>query len=295
MEYRTLGSTGLRLSEIGMGTSQTFRVAARNDEGQCFRVVHEALDRGINFFDTSPSYWESERVLGKALAGRRGEALIATKVRAENETAARASIERSFKHLRTDVIDLLQIHSMLGWREVTPVIQEYQRQGRVRFIGLTEDKPENFGEMLKAMRTGDYDSIQILYSVADRRCREEVLPLVRQMNIGVLVVRSILNLLADKVARASPAHPAAPLTPEGERARENFRHAREQGEFTALERFGIQTPGQALLKYVLNHPAVSSVLVATAKVERIAENVAASDGRRLDPEVCAWLENLVSK
>lgn len=294
MQYRTLGRTGLRLSEISLGTSQTFRVAARDDENQCIRVVHEALDRGINFFDTSPSYWESERVLGRALEGRRGEALIATKVRAKVEAAARASIERSFEHLRTDVIDLLQIHSMLAWREVTPVIQEYQRQGRVRFIGLTEDKPEKFGEVLTAMRTGNYDSIQVLYSLADQRCCEEILPLAQEMNIGVLVVRTILNLLADKVARASPAHPAAEPTPQAERAREGLREAQARGEFFALKKYGVQSPGQALLKYALNHPAVSSVIVATGKVERIAENAAASDGRPLTPEACAWLEKLIA-
>ncbi len=294
MQYRTLGRTGLRLSEISLGTSQTFRVAARDDESQCIRIVHEALDRGINFFDSSPSYWESERVLGRALEGRRGEALIATKVRAEDEAAARASIERSFGHLRTDMIDLLQIHSMLAWREVTPVIQEYQRQGRVRFIGLTEDKPENFGEVLTAMRTEDYDSIQVLYSLADQRCCEKLLPLAQEMNIGVLAVRTILNLLADKVARASPAHRAAEPTPQGERARERLREAQARGEFAALERYGIQSPGQALLKYALNHPAVSSVIVATGKVERIAENVAASDGRALASDACAWLEELIA-
>lgn len=295
MEYRTLGRTGLRVSEVGLGTSQTFRVAAREDEDRCIQVVHEALDRGINFFDTSPSYWEAESVLGRALEGRRGEALVATKVRAEDEAGARESIERSFDRLRTDVIDLLQIHSLLGWRVVTPVIQEYQRRGRVRFIGLTEDKPENFGELMTAMRTGHYDSVQILYSLADRRCCEEVLPLAQKMNIGVLAVRTILNLLADRVARAAPEYASGVSTPGGERAREKLQYAQDRGGFDALQKFGIQTPGQALIKFALNHPAVSSVLVATGKVERIAENAAASDGCPLPPEICAFLEELIAE
>ncbi len=294
MQYRNLGRTGLRVSEISLGTSQTFRVAARDDESRCIRIVHEALDQGVNFFDTSPSYWDSERVLGRALEGRRSEALIATKVRAEDKASARASIERSFEFLRTDVIDLLQIHSMLAWREVTPVIQEYQRQGRIRFIGLTEDKPDNFAEMLLAMRTGLYDSVQILYSLADKRCCEEVLPLAQEMNIGVVVVRTILNLLADKVERASPSHPVAELTPKGIESKERLQDARDRGEFAVLGKYGVKTPGQALLKYVLNHPAVSSVIVSTGKVDRISENTAASDGCPLPPEACAWLEGLIA-
>ena len=69
MQYRTLGRTGIRVSEISLGTSQTFRVAAKEDETLCFRIVREALEKGINFFDTAPSYWDSERVLGRALEG----------------------------------------------------------------------------------------------------------------------------------------------------------------------------------------------------------------------------------
>jgi aryl-alcohol dehydrogenase-like predicted oxidoreductase len=80
MEYRTLGRTGLKVSEIGLGTSQTFRVVAREDESLAHRIVNEALDRGINFFDTAPSYGNAEETLGRALAHRRSEAIIATKV-----------------------------------------------------------------------------------------------------------------------------------------------------------------------------------------------------------------------
>lgn len=294
MQYRTLGRTGLRISEISLGTSQTFRVAARDDESRCIRIVHEALDRGVNFFDTAPSYWEAEQALGRALEGRRHEALIATKVRAGDAGSARKSIERSFERLRTDVIDLLQIHSMAGWRGVTPVIQEYQREGRVRFIGLTESNPGNYSEVLEAMRTGLYDSIQIMYSLAERTCCEKMLPLAREMGVGVIALRVILNLLADRVPLNPGMLPEAGWRPMGSSARARLMEGMERGKSAYLEPSGVKTPGQALLKYVLGHPAVSTIIVATGKVGRIAENAAASDGRPLPPESRKWLEGLLA-
>ena len=292
MEYRILGRTGLSVSEISLGTSQTFRVAAKEGEGRCVRIVHEVIEWGINFFDTAPSYWESECVLGRALEGRRDKAVIATKVNADGAEAARESIERSFDNLRTDVIDLLQIHSMKSWREVTPVIQEYQRQGRIRFIGLTESNPENYPKVLEAMRTGIYDTVQILYSLAERTCCEELLPLAREMNIGVIALRVILNLLAERI----PLHPDMAVNsgqkPKKKGVRERLLEARDQGKYSFLEKYGVETLGQALLKYVLSHSAVSTIIVATGKVERIAENAAVSGGHALPPEARARLEEL---
>ncbi|MEK6709401.1 MAG: aldo/keto reductase [Nitrospinota bacterium] len=294
MRYRVFGRTGLRVSEISLGTSQTFRQAAREDEGRCARIVHEALDRGVNFFDTAPSYWEAEQALGRALKGRRHEALLATKVREEDAASARRSIERSFTHLQTDVIDLLQIHSMAGWREVTPAIQEYQRQGRVRFIGLTESDPGNYAELIEAMRTGAYDTIQILYSLAEHSCLDVMFPLAQKMGIGVIALRTILNLLADRVPLNPNAPPETGWKPKEEGAREKLREGIERGRSEHLEPYGVKTPGQALLKYVLGHPAVSTIIVATGKVERIAENAAASDGCPLPARSRRWLEGLLA-
>ncbi len=291
MQYRTLGRTGLRVSEISLGTSQTFRVAAQEDESVCLRIVQEALAKGINFFDTAPSYWDSERVMGRALEGHWDKAIIATKVSAESPAAARESIERSFERLRTDVIDLMQIHSMKSWREVTPVIQEYQEKGKIRYIGLTASNPRQYPEVIEAMRTGDYDTIQILYSISERTCCEEMLPLAREMNIGVIALRVILNLLANRVS-------LDPNAPRSSRKRSliamRLLEAQEEGNFPFLEAYGVKTPGQVLLKYVLSHPAVSTIIVATGKVERIAENSAASDGLALPLETCHRLEALIA-
>lgn len=291
MEYRTLGRTGLEVSEIGLGTSQTFRVAAREDETLCRRIVYEALDRGINFFDTAPSYWEAEETLGRVIAPRRAEAIIATKVNESDAGAARACIERSFERLKVDTIDLIQIHSLQGWREVTPVIEEYRSKGRVRFIGLTASNPVQYPEMMEAMRTGAYDTVQIMYSLAERSCTEELLPLAQEMNIGVIVLRAILGLLAQRIPLGPNAR--APKDDAYEAGPEKLLAAHERGEFDFMKPLGAATPGQALLKYVLAHPAVSTIIPATGKVERIAENAAASGGGTLPPEALRRLEALV--
>ncbi len=291
MEYRTLGRTGLKVSEIGLGTSQTFRLAARDDEALCHRIVNEALDRGVNFFDTAPSYGDAEETLGRALASRRSEAIIATKVGAANAGAARESIERSFERLGVDTIDLLQIHSLRAWREVTPVIEEYRSKGRVRFIGLTSRNPGHHHEMMKAMRTGAYDTVQIFYSLAERTCTEALLPLAEEMNIGVIVLRALLGLLAPEISLGINT----PELKDGavEAGPEKLLAANEQGAFDFMKPLGADTPGQALLKYVLAHPAVSTIIPATGKVERIAENAAASGGTTLPPEALRRLEVLV--
>ena len=157
-------------------------------------------------------------------------------------SAARASIERSFKRLRTDVIDLLQIHNMAGWREVTPTMQAFQREGRIRYLGVTDRRPENFPELIEAMKTGAFDAIQIPYYLGEVRCREEVLPLAREMDLGVIVMRPFSHLKCGL------------LGPGGSIARMPELKAHHAG-----------TPGQALLKYLLADESVSSIIPATGR------------------------------
>ena len=271
MEYRTLGRTGLRVGELGMGTWQTFDVSGKSADAHCGHIAGEALGRGVNFYDTAPMYGEAERVLGLALEKRRGEALIATKVLEHSASSALASIERSFKLLRTDVIDLLQIHNLASWRKVTPVLKKLQAEGRVRYLGITDYQVSKYPEMMEAMRTGDFDTIQIPYHLGERTCRREILPLARELGMGVIVMTPVApifnrNLLLGPLSRA---------------------------DLSFLEPYGVRTPGQALLKYLLSDPAVSTLIPATSKVERVAENAAVSDGKPLPPEICERIEGLV--
>ena len=271
MQYRALGRTGLQVSAVGMGTYQTFDVSGAAGEERCRRIAGEALKHGMNLFDSAPMYGEAERVLGLALEGRRKEALIATKVLERDARSARASIERSFKLLRAGVIDLLQIHNMAGWRAVTPALRELQEEGRVRFIGLTDYRVSSYPEMMEAMRTGLYDTIQIPYHLGETACRRELLPLARDLNLGVIVMT-----------------PIAPIFGRGK-----LLGALKGKDLSFLAPCGVRTPGQALLKYVLSDPAVSAVIPATSRAERVAENAAAGEGGPLPPGALQQLERLL--
>ncbi|MFQ5896117.1 MAG: aldo/keto reductase [Nitrospinota bacterium] len=271
MRYRTLGRTGLRVGEVGMGTWQTFDARDSRGEAHVARLVEEALARGVNLFDTAPMYGESERVLGLALRGRRERALVATKVLEYDPASARASIERSFRLLQTEVIDLMQVHNMAGWKALTPLLREYKDSGRVRFLGLTNYRPSMFPEMARAMRTGAYDAIQIPFSLGEREAEREVLPLARELGLGVLVM--------------------TPLCPMWDR--QSLLRALGRADLSFLAPYGVRTPARALLKYVLSNPDVSAVLPATSKLEHLAENVGASEGESLPLEVRRRLEKLL--
>jgi len=271
MQYRALGRTGLKASTVGMGTYQTFDVSSPAEAERRRLIAEEALRLGVNFFDSAPMYGEAERVLGLALEGRRERALIATKVLERDARSARESIERSFKLLRTGVIDLLQIHNMAGWRAVTPVLQELREEGRVRFTGLTDYRVSNYPEMMEAMRTGLYDTIQIPYYVGETACRKAILPLARELNLGVIGMT-----------------PISPIFGRGK-----LIGALRGKDLSFLEPHGVRTPGQALLKYVLSDPAVSAVIPATSRLERVAENAAAAEGGGLPPDALRRLERLI--
>ncbi|MBI3127641.1 MAG: aldo/keto reductase [Candidatus Tectomicrobia bacterium] len=293
MRYRVLGRTGLSVSSVGMGTLESFDVPPGPEEDRCRRLVDEALARGCNFFDTAPAYGASERVLGLALAGRRAGVLLATKVRETSAPAARASIERSFERLRTDVIDLLQVHNMAGWREVLPVLEEYRERGRVRFLGLTYYERESEAEALAGMRTGRFDAVQVPFWLGETSCRERVLPLAAGMNLGVIAMRPIARAWRELARRRGRSGPWARLRYALSRAGYGSFHPLGKKEARALAALEAGTLAQALIRYVLSDPRVSTVVPATRRPGRAAENAAAGDMGPLPPEAARELEKLL--
>lgn len=271
MQYRTLGRTGLQVSAVGMGTWQSFDARGPEEVEHVNQLVTEALRRGVNLFDTAPMYGAAERVLGLALRGRRDGVVIATKVLAHDRRTAQAQIEESFRKLQVDVIDLMQIHNLAAWQDVTPVLERYKAQGRIRFLGVTDYRTGMFPELMRAMRTGAFDTVQVPYNLGDREAEREVLPLARTLNVGVLVM--------------------TPLCPMFDRSR--LLRALRRHDLSSLRPYGVTTPGQALLKYLLAHPAVASLLPATAKLERVRENAAVADGPPLPESILRQLESLM--
>jgi len=271
MQYRTLGRTGLQVSTVSMGTWNSFDVHGQKEIGHVNQLVTEALRCGVNLFDTAPMYGEAEHVLGLVLRDRREGVIIATKVLAHDRRAAQTQIEESFRKLQVDVIDLMQIHNLAAWQDVTPVLEQYKAKGRIRFLGITDYRTSMFPELMRAMRTDAFDTIQVPYNLGDREAEQEVLPLARTLNLGVLVM--------------------TPLCPMFDRNR--LLRALQRHQLSFLRPYGVSTPGQALLKYLLAHSAVTSLLPATSKLERVQENTAVADGPPLPQSILRQLESLM--
>jgi aryl-alcohol dehydrogenase-like predicted oxidoreductase len=201
MECRWLGRTALRVSRVSLGTVELgleygLPAARRPAPPAAARLLHRALDLGINLIDTAPAYGESEEIIGRALRGRRSEVVLATKVEARGgrgrRRRMRRSLERSLRALRTDVIDLLQLHSategVLRRGEAWEALRRFQWEGHIRYIGAT-----TYGEAAAkaALDDGRYDCLQVAYNLLDRRLEERVLPLAREKGVGI-IARSVL-------------------------------------------------------------------------------------------------------
>src|SRR5690242_4117497 len=188
MHYRPLGQTPLRVAAVGMGTWQTFDVRAASAERARRAVVDAALEAGANFFDSSPMYGEAERVLGEALRGRRGEALVATKVWTSSPREGRAQAERALRYFG-GLVDLYQVHNLLAWRDQLTLLEQLRAAGQVTAIGATHFSPSAFAELQTVMRTGRIGAIQVPYNPLEREFEREVLPLAAELGLGVVVMR----------------------------------------------------------------------------------------------------------
>ena len=287
MNYRQLGRTGLQVSEIGLGTVELgldygMPVAGehlRPPENQAARLLNRALDLGVNFIDTARAYGASEEVIGRALKGRRGEYILASKLVAIREEGqsdqelceqVNASIAESLRMLQTDVIDLLQLHhtpvDVVKSGRVLAAAREAQRSGAVRFIGAStygEDAP------LAVLESGGYDTLQVAYNLADRTLEEKVLPLAQQQGVGI-IVRSVLlrGVLTHRYIYLP--HQLADL--KSAIARLSSLVGREPGSLPEMA-----------YRFVLANPAVCTALVGTARLEELEAALAFADKGRLAP------------
>lgn len=299
MKCRSLGRTGLQVSETSLGTVEIGMDYGIPVEGEALRpagketdhLLNRTLDMGINFIDTAWLYEESETLIGRALKGRRSEYILATKVphfadEGLTGQSLRQKIEdaiaSSLRALQTDVIDLLYIHSVpeevLQRGEVADILEDAKRAGQVRFIGAT-----TYGEAaaLAVLADGRYDCLQIAYNALDRLLEERVMPLAQEKGVG-LVIRSVLLKGA--------------LT---------YRHAHLPAELGALKSAvaqlesladakGISLPELAY-RFVLAHPAVSSALVGTGRLSELEMVLAYAEAGPLSPSLLAQVNSIEIK
>lgn len=295
MQYRQLGQSGLQVSVIGLGTNA---FGSRADKEASIRIVHEALNQGINFIDTANIYSEtrSETILGEALLHRRHEVVLATKAGlvADDSPNGRGSsrahifreINASLKRLQTDYIDLYQIHTFdpsTPLEETLRALDDLIRAGKIRYIGAS-----NYAawELMKALATSDkyslarYVSTQPSYSLADRTIEQEIVPLCLDQGIGIIPYFPLAGgILTGKYTQAH--------TPAGSRADKDGRFAaRLDTERLRLgERVGqlalnlSLSPSVLSLAWLIHQPAVSTIIVGATKHEQLQDNVRAAEVR----------------
>ena len=274
MRHRKLGQTDLVLSEIGFGASPLGDVFATTDAAEGARAVHLGIDLGINFFDVSPYYGHTlaESRLGKALEGKRAMVALATKCGRYgtdyfdfSAPAVMAGLEGSLSRLRTDYVDLLQVHDVEFGEldqiinETLPALLRLKEQGKTRYVGIT-------GYSLKTLvRIAGVFPVDSILTY----CRSNLLitdmdailvPLVREKGIGLINASPLhMGLLTE--AGAPSWHPAPPeVQAAGRRALDVARV------------HGIRLPELAL-RYCVAHPFVTSTLVGMATRKQVEENV----------------------
>jgi aryl-alcohol dehydrogenase-like predicted oxidoreductase len=251
MEMRALGSSGLTVPAIGMGTWRTFDVRGARAEGAARSLVDRMLDANANFVDSSPMYGNAERVLGRALDGRRDRAIVATKVWADSPADGRTQVDRALQFFG-GYVDLYQVHNLTNWRGQLPLLERLREEGLINAIGATHYRAAAFDELATVMRTGRISAIQIPYNPVERDVERRILPLAADLELGVIVMRPFAE---GALVRTSPS--TADLEP--------------------LARFGVRTWAQALLKWILSDRRCHVAIPATSKAERVAENAAAGD------------------
>jgi aryl-alcohol dehydrogenase-like predicted oxidoreductase len=294
VRYRRLGRTDIQVSEVGFGAwaiggNKHGHSYGPTDNAESTRAIARALELGCTFFDTADIYGHglSEKLLGQALQTRRHECVIATKVGNDfyhgpfrqnfDPDYIRFALDKSLTRLRTDYIDLYQLHNpplmMLQRGEHYAVLDELKQAGKIRFYGVSvHDAYE--GSM--AIHTGKPDVIQVVYNLLRVDAREELLPLAQEEDIGLIVREPLASgMLTGK-------YTAEVMFPEGDiRATWPREYFLMQVQLAEKLRFlvtaGQRTLAQAALRFVLDETAVSVVIPGIKTVVQAEENLASSD------------------
>src|SRR3954471_21275073 len=189
MSHKAIPASGEQLPVIGLGTWQTFDVGRDSAARASLREVVKLLNR--NVVDSSPMYGSSESVAGELIAelGMRKKLFVATKVWTSGRDDGIAQMEGSFKRLRVERMDLMQVHNLVDVATHTRTLQGWKKQGRVRYIGITHYTSSAYPDVERWLKSGSYDFLQINYSLGEREAEQRVLPLARELGVAVIANR----------------------------------------------------------------------------------------------------------
>jgi myo-inositol catabolism protein IolS len=300
MQQRRVGSSPVSISQIGLGTwgmSGAFWGAA--DDAESIRVIHRALELGVTLIDTAEAYGKghAEEVVGDALSGRRGSAVIATKVAPNNLDPQKLedALEGSMKRLRTDYVDIYFVHWPDPATPIGPTIERLERlraEGKVRAVGVS-----NFGikELDEARKYGTIDALQPPYNMLWREVESSTLPYCRQHNIGVIPYSGLAQGLLTGTLKRDTVFAAG----DERRTTVLFQPGLYEDTLEAVE--GLRpmaakyskTVPQLAIQWLTSRPGVTSPLLGARTIAEIEEN-AKSVGWTISDEDVATMDQLTA-
>jgi diketogulonate reductase-like aldo/keto reductase len=254
MEERRLGPV------VGLGTWNTFGSDARLAKV----VVDAALESGCNVFDSSPMYGGAEASLAGALGERRDGVSVATKIWTGSVEEGREQYRRQCDWFGR--VEIEQIHNLVAWEQHVQWLEQERKEGHIDRLGVTHYSPSAFPELVRALRSGRFDSVQVPLNPPERECEEEILPLAAELDIAVIVMRPLGQ--GALVRRSVPAE--------------------------VLGQLGVESWAQALLKWALSDERVDAVIPATRSPEHVRENAAAGEPPWFDAEQRRLVERLAA-
>ncbi len=279
MQLVTLGRTGLDVSVMGLGGGGDSRLGVRTDASEATRLVRLALDRGVNFIDTAEAYG-TEDVIGQALSEvRRTDVVLSTKKTTFGERplqpeAVVASLEASLKRLRTDYVDVYHLHGVApddysDLRErIVPVLLDLRRQGKIRFLGITEKfaaDPQH--RMLEqALNDNVWDVVMVGFNFLNQSARERVFHRARARNIGTLIMFAVRRALSQ------PERLAEVLSELAERRQISREQARAGLSFLVQKGVAGSIP-EAAYRFCRYEPGAHVVLSGTSREAHLLENL----------------------
>jgi diketogulonate reductase-like aldo/keto reductase len=257
---RPIPSSGELLPVIGLGTYQAFDVG--NDGSartQLKQVLNELVAKGGSVVDSSPMYGRAEAVVGDLTAelNLRPSLFLATKVWTSGKDAGIRQMEESFRLMRTQTMDLMQIHNLVDWRTHTATLKDWKQKGRVRYVGITHYHSGAYDELERLIKTREYDFVQLNYSIAEREAERSILPLAQEKGVAVIANRPFAQSSLFSRVRGKTVPPWA-------------------------ADFDCTSWAQFFLKYIVSHPALTCAIPATNKSEHMRDNMGAAYGRLPD-------------
>ena len=253
---KAIPSSGEKIPVIGLGTN-AYGVTDATELASRKEVLQRMASLGGRVIDTAHQYGKSEEVIGEMLAalGNRKDYFLATKTPMGSIADMKAAMDESFRRLRTDHIELLQVHNMNNADQQLPAFREYKQSRKIRYLGITTSQDGHYEEMLRVMRGQQLDFIQVDYSLGNRSAEEKILPLAQERGVAVVANvplggrrGSLMSSIGDK--------PLPPWASE----------------------IGATSWAQLLLKYVVSHPAVTCAIPGTTKLKHAEDNQAAGRG-----------------